>query len=38
VTELGNHDAIRLYPSLGFEPVDGLASLSLDLAPPATDT
>jgi ribosomal protein S18 acetylase RimI-like enzyme len=32
VTELDNQDALRLYRRLGFEPVDGLASLNLDLA------
>ena len=28
--------ALGLYRSLGFRPVEGLASLSLDLAPEAT--
>jgi ribosomal protein S18 acetylase RimI-like enzyme len=32
VTELDNQDALRLYRRLGFEPVDGLASLNLDLS------
>ena len=33
VTELDNHAALGLYRRLGFRPVEGLASLSLDLAP-----
>ena len=33
VTEPDNHAALGLYRSLGFRPVEGLASLSLDLAP-----
>jgi ribosomal protein S18 acetylase RimI-like enzyme len=32
VTEVDNQDALRLYRRLGFAPVEGLASLSLDLA------
>ncbi|MFI5626745.1 GNAT family N-acetyltransferase [Nocardioides sp. NPDC051685] len=32
VTEPDNHAALSLYRSLGFKPVEGLASLSLDLA------
>ena len=34
VTEADNHVALGLYRRLGFRPVEGLASLSLDLAPP----
>ncbi|MCW2759604.1 MAG: hypothetical protein JWO46_3350 [Nocardioidaceae bacterium] len=34
-TELDNRTALGLYRKLGFRPVDGLASLSLDLAPDA---
>jgi ribosomal protein S18 acetylase RimI-like enzyme len=34
VTEPDNHAALGLYRRLGFRPVEGLASLSLDLAPP----
>ncbi|MEU0266660.1 GNAT family N-acetyltransferase [Nocardioides sp. NPDC006303] len=34
VTETDNQAALRLYLGLGFRPVEGLASLSLDLAPP----
>ena len=34
VTESDNHAALDLYRDLGFRPVEGLASLSLDLAPP----
>ncbi|WP_187366702.1 GNAT family N-acetyltransferase [Nocardioides dongxiaopingii] len=33
MTEPGNHAALGLYRSLGFEPVDGVTTLSLDLAP-----
>ena len=33
VTEPDNQAALGLYRKLGFRPVDGLASLSLDLAP-----
>lgn len=33
VTEPDNHAALGLYGRLGFRPVEGLASLSLDLAP-----
>lgn len=33
VTEQDNHAALGLYRRLGFKPVEGLASLSLDLAP-----
>ena len=33
VTEPDNHAALGLYRGLGFRPVEGLASLSLDLAP-----
>lgn len=33
VTETDNRDALDLYRRLGFRPVGGLASLSLDLAP-----
>jgi ribosomal protein S18 acetylase RimI-like enzyme len=33
VTEPDNQAALGLYRSLGFSPVEGLASLSLDLAP-----
>lgn len=33
VTEPDNHAALGLYRRLGFRPVEGLASLSLDLAP-----
>ena len=36
VTEPDNDAALGLYRSLGFRPVEGLASLSLDLAPEAT--
>jgi ribosomal protein S18 acetylase RimI-like enzyme len=36
VTEPDNHAALCLYRSLGFRPVEGLASLSLELAPEAT--
>lgn len=32
VTEPDNHAALGLYRRLGFKPVEGLASLSLDLA------
>ncbi len=35
VTESDNHAALGVYRNLGFRPVEGLASLSLDLAPPA---
>ncbi len=35
VTEPDNIAALDLYRRLGFTPVDGLVSLSLDLAPPA---
>lgn len=35
VTEPDNRAALGLYRSLGFRPVEGLATLSLDLAPPA---
>jgi ribosomal protein S18 acetylase RimI-like enzyme len=35
VTEPDNHAALGLYRRLGFRPVDGLTSLSLDLAPRA---
>lgn len=34
VTEPDNQAALGLYRGLGFTPVEGLASLSLDLAPP----
>ena len=34
-TELDNQAALGLYGKLGFRPVEGLASLSLDLAPHA---
>ncbi|MEU4453514.1 GNAT family N-acetyltransferase [Nocardioides sp. NPDC023903] len=34
VTEPDNQAALGLYRGLGFKPVEGLASLSLDLAPP----
>jgi GNAT superfamily N-acetyltransferase len=34
-TELDNQAALSLYRKLGFRPVEGLASLSLDLAPNA---
>jgi ribosomal protein S18 acetylase RimI-like enzyme len=34
VTELDNRAALDLYRRLGFRPVEGLASLSLPLAPP----
>ena len=33
VTEPDNQDALGLYRRLGFRPVEGVASLSLDLAP-----
>jgi GNAT superfamily N-acetyltransferase len=33
VTEPDNHAALGLYRRLGFKPVEGLASLSMDLAP-----
>lgn len=33
MTEPDNHAALGLYQSLGFMPVEGLATLSLDLAP-----
>ena len=33
VTEADNQAALGLYRTLGFRPVEGLASLSLDLAP-----
>jgi ribosomal protein S18 acetylase RimI-like enzyme len=36
VTEPDNHAALGLYGRLGFRPVEGLASLTLDLAPRAT--
>ncbi len=36
VTEQENRAALDLYRRLGFRPVEGLASLSLDLAPRAT--
>jgi GNAT superfamily N-acetyltransferase len=35
VTEPDNQAALGLYRRLGFRPVEGLASLSLDLAPPS---
>jgi ribosomal protein S18 acetylase RimI-like enzyme len=35
VTESDNEAALELYRTLGFRPVEGLASLSLDLAPHA---
>lgn len=35
VTEVDNHEALRLYRRLGFQPIAGLTSLSLDLARPA---
>src|SRR3954454_25144785 len=35
VTEPDNEAALGLYRKLGFRPVEGLASLSLDLAPEA---
>ena len=35
VTEPDNHAALGLYRNLGFRPVEGLASLNLDLAPNA---
>ncbi len=34
VTELDNHAALGLYRRLGFKPVEGVATLSLDLARP----
>jgi ribosomal protein S18 acetylase RimI-like enzyme len=34
VTEPDNVAALGLYRTLGFRPIEGLASLSLDLAPP----
>ena len=37
VTELDNQDALRLYRRLGFEPVEGLVSLSLALDRPAIE-
>ena len=36
VTEPDNDAALGLYRNLGFRPVEGLASFSLDLAPEAT--
>lgn len=36
LTEPGNRAALDLYERLGFRPVEGLTSLSLDLAPRAT--